>query len=215
MGPEGLCPSFSVFHVIPRPTQSIPAPSQLQRAKVIEIAIEEVAKEPFQRKVAFGFRQTNGPKVIEHFSRLRRLPAESLLQVFRNKSEPWEEPFKFIHIEGKTVVVKTDHGRRMSPFSCIMSLITPARAEQILLATSSGGMKVPNAESTITEDERVPEELIPEGIISFADVRAEKIRGLIKIGTFQIVDRTSIGSDVLVFGSNVVDQIRSTYSGYR
>lgn len=171
VGPEGFCILLLVSGAIPRPARTVSAPSRLERAEIVEIALDEVVKDPFEAKVAFDLRHVKGPKCIGHFLRLPRLLAESSVLVFRTKSKRWEWPFKIVHVEEETVVVQMDHRKRMCRSSGTRPFINPSSAKQVMLTTSSDGSKNFNAENTITEEKSVPEEFIPEGSSPSADAK--------------------------------------------
>lgn len=60
--PEGFCLALLVFGAIRIHAMSNPVPSKFERAKIIEIAMEEVAKEQSCKKVAFGLLHTKETK---------------------------------------------------------------------------------------------------------------------------------------------------------
>lgn len=99
-----------------------------------------------------------------------------------------------------------EYERRVFRSSSVKLFINSSSAEQIALAISSGGPNNFNAQNTITENKNITEELNLEGRSPFAEPREEKLHGL-KKGSFQKLDKTSIGNDLLLFGSNFVDQV--------
>lgn len=54
--PEELWPVMLVFSVLPRLARTIPAPTQLERARLIESALKEAEKEQARRIISLGFR---------------------------------------------------------------------------------------------------------------------------------------------------------------
>ena len=111
IGPEGLCPTLLVFGAFPSPARNLPASTQLARSDGLEQAMKAVEKEYAQRKVQFGLRY-KGPYGRERKD-LFNLPHGAPILIYRNKTEKWEGPFKFISIEGDTVVVQLPHGRKI------------------------------------------------------------------------------------------------------
>lgn len=50
---ESLCPALLVFRLVPRLGQTMPAPSPLERAKVIDFAMDNIAKKR-ARRISFN-----------------------------------------------------------------------------------------------------------------------------------------------------------------
>lgn len=44
VGPEGLCSALLAFGDVPRPAKMTPALTQLEKARLIELAIKEIGK---------------------------------------------------------------------------------------------------------------------------------------------------------------------------
>lgn len=61
--PKGSCRVPPVFAEISRLARTIPSPSQLERAKVIDCAMDAISKEQAQRKIAYGLKHTNRNRV--------------------------------------------------------------------------------------------------------------------------------------------------------
>lgn len=74
---EGLCPTLFLFGAIPQPARTLAAPSQLERAKVIHHAMEEVGKEQARRKFTFSSRHIKGQMKKDQPLELRKPPAVS------------------------------------------------------------------------------------------------------------------------------------------
>ena len=123
MGPEGLCPMLLVFGALPRPARTTPSPTQLQRQTSIEEAKELVLQEQSKRRIAFALRHPGIPKDIETTNDLKDLPAGSLVLVYRTVTKKWEGPFKFISIDGETVVVQLPRGRKIFRSVCVKPYI--------------------------------------------------------------------------------------------
>lgn len=68
---KGLSPALIVFGAIPRQVRIIPASSQMKRAQMIDLSVEEVAWKQARRKFAFGVRPIGGPKGTVHFKSLK------------------------------------------------------------------------------------------------------------------------------------------------
>lgn len=112
-GLECLCTALLVFGANPRPALTMPVPSQLEQAKVIDCAMEGTAKEQARRKMAHGLKHTKEKKGLETSRKLIHLYAGSLVLVYQTKRKEWEGSFKFMHIDGDTVIVEMNNGRRL------------------------------------------------------------------------------------------------------
>lgn len=119
VGSEGLCPTLLVFGALPRPIRTKPSPQQLRRAEIIEQAMTLVAKIQAQRSISYGLQQNMGPKGVDQSKELRKLPAGSLVLVYRTKSKQWEGPHMFISIDGETATVQTSRGRKIHRSNCV------------------------------------------------------------------------------------------------
>ena len=111
VGPEGLCPALLVFGCLPRPARATAAPSQLERSRAFEKAMDEVQRIQAQRRVEFGLRYT-GPYGRERFD-LDNLTFGSKVLVFRDKPNTWEGPYMFMDKDNETVVVQLPSGRKI------------------------------------------------------------------------------------------------------
>ena len=105
IGPEGLCPMLLVFVAFPRPARRSPSPTQLQRQNAIELEKTEIQKEQASRRISFALKHTSSPKAKETSAELFNLPSGAPVLVYRTTSKLWEGPFKFISMEGETVIV--------------------------------------------------------------------------------------------------------------
>lgn len=63
----------------------ISGPKQLQRAKELESAMKDVAREPSRRLSAYGMRNKRGGKGKERVTELRKLSIGSEVPVYRQK----------------------------------------------------------------------------------------------------------------------------------
>ena len=113
IGPEGLCPMLLVYGAFPRPARTTPSPTQLERQNAIEAAKVEVQTEQARRRISFALNHPASEKNTKNSEALRDLPAGSPVLVYRSTTDKWEGPFRYISIEGETVVVQLPHGRRI------------------------------------------------------------------------------------------------------
>ena len=125
VGPEGLCPTMLVFGTIPRPPRRTPAPTQLQRASVIEKCMSEVRKEFCKRKLAFALRHPRNAAAQDQERRLQKLPSGSPVLVYRTKSRKWEGPFRLVSTDDGTAVVQLKNGRKIFRTSAVKPVNGP------------------------------------------------------------------------------------------
>lgn len=87
IGPEGLVPTLLVFGAIPRPARIEQAGPQVERAKALDKAMDNVRKEQASRRIAFGLKTLKCPKGKEHSKEIRLLPAGEQVYLNRQKSK--------------------------------------------------------------------------------------------------------------------------------
>lgn len=93
-GPDSVVQTLLVFGAYPRIThKDPPAPSILQRAGAIKLAIKEVRRCYANRLVKEALRTRNGPSV----STVHELHLNSKVLFWREK-ESWTGPFRLLHI---------------------------------------------------------------------------------------------------------------------
>lgn len=109
-----LVSRLRVFGAIPSLAQTMPGPWQLERARVLVYAMDTIAKEQARRKIVHDLKYTKGKKGLELSEELRHLPAGSLVLVYRTNGNKWKLPYKFIHIDGETVVLHVNDKERCS-----------------------------------------------------------------------------------------------------
>ena len=119
IGPKVVCPMLLVFGALPRPARHMPSPTQIQRQQAIEKAKLEIQKEQASRRINFALRHTPTPKAKEKSAELYNLPSGAPVLVYRTTTKLWEGPFKFISIDGETVVVQLARGRRIFRRTCV------------------------------------------------------------------------------------------------
>lgn len=94
---------------------------QLEREKAKNLAMKAFEKEIANYNLIFAKKHTHSSKGTESSVELQKLPAGAPFLVWRESSKCWEEPFKFINIEGETVVVQLPHGRKIFRSTVIKS----------------------------------------------------------------------------------------------
>lgn len=67
---EGLCPAFLVFGAVPLPARMILAPTQLERARRIELPMKEIEEKQARRIMAFGLRRKGNMKRMKSLESL-------------------------------------------------------------------------------------------------------------------------------------------------
>lgn len=113
MGPEGITPMLLVFGAFPRPARTTPAPCQIQRQQAVESGRGAAAHERAKRRLAFALRHPSVPIGKEASARLQDLPPGSKVLIYRTKPNRWEGPYNFVSVDGETVVLQLNHGRKI------------------------------------------------------------------------------------------------------
>jgi hypothetical protein len=88
-GPEGLTPTLLVFGSMPRSARKVPTAKQIERAKAMERARDDIAKEYVERRLNFGLRY-RGPYGGERED-LRNIPYGDPLAIYR-EGKGWQGP---------------------------------------------------------------------------------------------------------------------------
>jgi len=211
VGPEGLCPKMCVFGAMPRPARNTPAPDQLKRAEAIDKAAKAVQKEQAKRRVLFALRY-RGPYGKERTD-LDKLHFGAPVRVFRDTSNTWEGPFKFVSKDGETVCVQLPHGRRIFRSHVVktvkddselttMDESTPASpgrpSEEVINAMFNEKGYAFIAESTESD---------------FKTSREAEISGLRKAEVFKIVDRCIVPEGHRIYGTRWIDSVKTLDDG--
>lgn len=188
IGPEGLCPCLCVFGAIPSPLRHVPAPTQMARAEAIDEAVSAVQKHHARAKVQFALKY-RGPFGKEHGD-LDSMQFGAKVLVYRETTSKWEGPFKFIFKDGETVVVELKHGRRIFRSTVVKPYVSSNADEE-------------DHDNLVYALESI-EQFDPD----YAKSRKKELDGLVKLGVFSIVDRSSVPSGTRIFGSRFVDQLK-------
>lgn len=209
MGPEGLCPSLCVFGALPRPARSIPAPTQLVRAKAMDEAMDLIAKEQAKRKLTFGLKY-RGPFGKERKD-LDNLRFGSPILIFRQKSGKWEGPFKFVSKENETVCAQLPYGRRI--FSS--HVVKPAEESHGSFANIATERTVHKTTPTDMNELFKEHEQDSSWVFAasekdndFSESRTKELNGLAEAKVFKIVKRASIPSGSRVYGTRFIDAVK-------
>jgi hypothetical protein len=88
-----------------------PVPTQLDRARAIDHALDAVKKTQAEAKIAFGLRY-KGPFGNERED-LTSLVFGAPVRVYREGTKKWEGPFKFVSVDGNTACVELPSGRKI------------------------------------------------------------------------------------------------------
>lgn len=83
IGTEGLCPMFLTFEILSRPARRLPAETQLQREKEIEMVMKVAERTHEKKRISFGLRHTGGPKRGGTTKKLQKLRAGAPVLVYR------------------------------------------------------------------------------------------------------------------------------------
>ena len=107
-GYDGLVPTFLVFGAYPRISSSdAPSTTTLERARVIKMTMNEVAKFHAKRQVTDALHQRNGPQ-----SRIHDTPIGSPVLVYRIHTKKWTGLYKHLAIMGDTCTVEINNTPR-------------------------------------------------------------------------------------------------------
>lgn len=77
MRQKGLCSILLMFEAVPRPGRESLAPTQFERARVIEKVISEFEKEHGKRRTVFRLNYEKGPEAVQSSEPLKKLPARA------------------------------------------------------------------------------------------------------------------------------------------
>lgn len=87
VGCEGLCPALLAFLSIPRPARTTSATTQMERACLINSAMNEVEREQARKRRSFELKQKNFRKAKESFTLLSELSAGWPVLVYQSASK--------------------------------------------------------------------------------------------------------------------------------
>lgn len=226
MGPEGLVPTLLVFGALPRPARKTPAPSQLQRQQALEEASKAVEHEQAKRRLAFALRHPSGPKGKEATAALAQIPPGSRVLVYRTKNKKWEGPkwegpHRLISLDGETVVVQTERGRKIFRSVCVRPYDTPnspsSKGKHSSDASHDGGCaSVQDAQAYAAADHedlgsqprKVKVKPGSKEERMFKGPRLAELRGLMDSGTFKPIKLKEVPKGARIFNARFVDEIK-------
>lgn len=185
-GPEGLCPTLLVFGAIPKPARPGLSPTQLQRAKAVELAINEVAKIHAKTRVAFGLK-VKSPRGKERSDLDDLFPGAQVL-IYRKKSKLWEGPFIFIDKVGETVCVQMPYGRQI--FRSTVVKPAPLKVNHV-----------------------VDEAYLATNEIDYSESRKKEWKGLQSRKVFDLVRRSVVPEGTRIHKLGWVDEVRTKVDG--
>lgn len=93
---ERLCPALLGFGAFTRSTRSTPAPTHIERARLVELATKEKEKEQATRRIAIRLRHEVNMRRLRLPESFRNLPARAAVLVYRTVIKTYKELFKFI-----------------------------------------------------------------------------------------------------------------------
>lgn len=226
VGPEGLCPTLLVFGALPRAAKRQPASSQLERAKALDGARQEVLQEYAKRKISFAMKHTGAPKAKEHDAALHNLPYGAPVYVYRDKPANWTGPFPFIQIDGSTVVVQLPHGRRIFRSTAVKAKVPPSISSLDLYKPFTYDVK--DSPKSTTEDKVAVNSAAVDFLLNTSTIEAplplastenylasrrKEINGLIQANVFEIADRSSVPAGSRIYGCRFVDSKKTNDDG--
>lgn len=167
---------------------------------------KNIQKNIAQSKISFAMKHTNAPKGLESSIPLRDLLGGAPV-IWREKSDSWEGPFPFVHIDGETVVVHLPHGRKlfrstvvkptndsiMNGNSSILSENGNLSEREILALLGTANIRIATKNETS----------------QFQESRAKERKGLMDNKTFKVVKRNSIPKGTRIDGSRFVDSFKT------
>lgn len=144
VGKDGLCSALIVFGAVLRPTRLTPAPTQLERACLIEQVMKEIEKKQARRGRAFGLRHNENMKGKDSLESLRNFPVGTPLLLYQTVSKTWEGPFTFIQVGSETVVVQKSCRQNLFRSFCVKPS-TKSKLEYFVTTNNSRETKEPSA----------------------------------------------------------------------
>lgn len=161
-----------------------------------------------------------------------QLPAGAPALVHCSHSKEWEGPFKFIQIDGKTVVVQTRRGRKLFCSSCVKPFTNTSEdlletidiGEKYALDNETGtSVENRNAKALallhdmehVAKRRKKPNDDIINNVNEFHQSRMEEVECLLKNSTFKLVDVDDIIEGTRIFGSRLIVTVKSVNSGVR
>ena len=202
LGPEGLIPTLLVFGALPRPARNIPAPRQTDRARAIDGAMKGVKQIQAQRKVQFALKY-RGPYGREREDLYSPHPC-ALVLVYRQKGEKWEGPHRFVSIDGDTVVVEQETGRKIFRSNVVKPYkeeLGAFKRESVLMCNDI----LPDCEEATL--------FINGDGNQFAESYKKELKGLKEREVFEIVPRSRVPKGTRIHSTKWVDIVKRDAQG--
>ena len=160
-GPDGLIPTLLVYGAYPRLSrEDKPTPSNTERARAIERAMDDVRKSNAKIAIAEAMRTTRGPDVAAVLG----LPLNAKVLVWREKPKSWIGPWRMVVREG--YIYKIDLDKRFVDM-CITS-IKPYKEinekRELLEDAPPGGNSSIRSIPEVSRDARASNAQMPRGL---------------------------------------------------
>lgn len=193
VGPEGQVPMLLVFGALPRPARQVPAPTQLERAKAMERAREDVARIHAKNRVRVGLKY-KGPFAGERAD-LSELRSGDRCLVYRPGEKKWVQ-YDFLNVERETVTVRNPRTGSRSLFRSTVVKPCPENAIDDCVADAMMGEQTSGAV------------LGDKSSVDFTEARKEELDGLLKSNVFRVVDVSEMNPSDRLFKSRFVDAVK-------
>lgn len=185
----------------------------MKSAKLIDRLIKEVVSQQVRRKITIELKHSKGQNGKEQSLEMWKLPAGSPVLVYHTKSKRCEVQYTFIYIDGETVPVQLDHGRRMFRSTCVKPFASPLTIDSHTPVNVCSGDS--HAYWSKWGEWSVVEQKTDIHIEQFTKARLKEIRGLMKNGIFEMVDILNVEKDTRLFGSQFLDQVKPANNALR
>jgi hypothetical protein len=208
-GPEGLTPTLLVFVSLPRPARKVPAAKQIERAKAVEKARDDIAKEYAERRLNFSLRY-RGPYGGERED-LRNLPYGAPLAIYR-EGKGWKGPVKCLAIESDTVTIETKRGRKLFRSSVVKPWVVgkSSREEEDNFRDEDEEMST-KVMFALMGDENFA--YVASGQSIFSESRRQEIEGLMASKMFKVVAKLDVPSGSRIYNTSWVDTLKNNTKG--
>ncbi len=188
VGPEGLVPTLLVFGSLSRPARSIPAETQIERAKAMKCATKALTSEYAKSKVRLGLKYP-GPFAGERHD-LQDLQYGAPVLTYRTVDKRWTGPHKFVDLTGETVTVQTENGRKVFRSTVVKPYHSSSPACDDLPSTTqphTAHFYFPEEESSFIKIYNNISDHFP-----FIDAQNSELQGLQSRGMFKVVNMSDV-----------------------
>jgi transposase InsO family protein len=215
VNPEGLCPTLLVFGDFPKLIRrhNTPAATELERARAIDKAMDEIQREYAKSRVQLGLRMT-GP-VGNESSALDDLRPGSPVRLFRTKTGVWEGPFPFISKDHETCIIQLPSGRKMFR----SNVVRPYKDGHDTVPVTNEDINVLFSEAQEVQGTEYSVETHATQVVNardfgsrFDQARQKEFRGLMDRNTFRVVKRSAAAGH-RVYGMRYVDALKNFGEG--